>query len=132
MFQRYVASVFIFMLHMFHTYISSVLSECCICLQWFFSVFRCFCNCLRLMVQVFHRSFERMLQVLHMNVSKIDRVLRMLQCDPPAIVARGGGARGRAQRHVGSVGGAHTLWGQVGTDLVSSQSGCRRGRPSGR
>jgi hypothetical protein len=81
---------------------------------------------------VFHRSFERMLQVLHMDVSKIDRVLRMLQCDPPAIVARGGGARGQAQRHVGSVGGAHTLWGQVGTDLVSSQSGCRRGRPSGR
>ena len=33
-FQTYVASVFIFMLHMFHTYVASVLSGFCICLQW--------------------------------------------------------------------------------------------------
>jgi hypothetical protein len=31
-FQMYVASVFIWMLHMFHTYIASVLSRCCLCL----------------------------------------------------------------------------------------------------
>ena len=32
-FQGYVASVFIWMLHMFHTYVVSVLSRCCVCLQ---------------------------------------------------------------------------------------------------
>ena len=31
-FQTYVASVFIWMLHMFHTYVASVLSGCCVCL----------------------------------------------------------------------------------------------------
>jgi hypothetical protein len=30
-FQTYVASVFIWMLHMFHTYIASILYRCCIC-----------------------------------------------------------------------------------------------------
>jgi hypothetical protein len=32
-FQTYVASVFIWMLHMFHTYVASILSVCCVCLQ---------------------------------------------------------------------------------------------------
>jgi hypothetical protein len=41
-FQTYVASVFIWMLHMFHTYVASVLSGCCICLQLFLSVFHVF------------------------------------------------------------------------------------------
>ena len=53
-FRMYVASVFISMLHMFHTYVVSVLSACCVCLQWFSSVFRCFCKCFRRMFQVFH------------------------------------------------------------------------------
>jgi hypothetical protein len=30
MFQTYVVSVFIWILHMFHSYVTSVLSECCI------------------------------------------------------------------------------------------------------
>jgi hypothetical protein len=30
---------------MFHTYVASVSSGCCICLQWFLSVFRRFCKC---------------------------------------------------------------------------------------
>ena len=30
-FQTYVASVFISMLHMFYTYVASVLSACCVC-----------------------------------------------------------------------------------------------------
>ena len=34
-FQTYVASVFIWMLHMFHTYDASVLSGYCVCLQCF-------------------------------------------------------------------------------------------------
>ena len=38
-FQTYVASVFIWMLHMFHTYVVSVLSGCCVC---FAMGFKCF------------------------------------------------------------------------------------------
>jgi hypothetical protein len=34
-FQTYVARMFIWMLHMFYTYVASVLFECCVCLQWF-------------------------------------------------------------------------------------------------
>jgi hypothetical protein len=72
----YVASAFIKMLHMFHTYVASVLSERCVCLQWFSSVFRCFCKCFRYMFQVFHLSSFFMLQMLHPDVSKVDRVLQ--------------------------------------------------------
>ena len=131
-FQTYVASVFICMLHMFHTYVASVLSECCICLQWPSSVFMCFCNYFRLISSV-SLVFRHILQVLHLDVSKVDRVLHMLQCDPPAVAA-GGGARGRAgrRRRVGSGGGVDTVWGRVGADAASGQSGCRRGRLSER
>jgi hypothetical protein len=34
-FWMYVTSVFIWMLHMFHTYVACVLSGCCVCLQRF-------------------------------------------------------------------------------------------------
>jgi hypothetical protein len=40
-FHTYVASMFIWMLHMFHTYVVNVLSRCCIC---FTMVFKCFSN----------------------------------------------------------------------------------------
>jgi hypothetical protein len=35
-FQMHVANVFIWMLHMFHTYVASVLSGCCVCFAMFF------------------------------------------------------------------------------------------------
>jgi hypothetical protein len=38
-FSDYVASVFISMLHMFRTYVASVLSGCCICFAMVFHVF---------------------------------------------------------------------------------------------
>ena len=38
-FWTYVVSVFILMLHMFYTYVVNVLSECCVCLKWFSSIF---------------------------------------------------------------------------------------------
>jgi uncharacterized membrane protein YesL len=41
-FQTYIASVFISILHMFHTYVTSVLSGYCICLLWVSSVFQVF------------------------------------------------------------------------------------------
>jgi hypothetical protein len=40
--RRMLQSVFIWMLHMFHTYVISVLSGCCVCLQYFLSVFYVF------------------------------------------------------------------------------------------
>jgi hypothetical protein len=51
-FWMYVASVFIWMLHMFHTYVACVLSECCVCLQMFSSVFRYLFKCFRSMLEV--------------------------------------------------------------------------------
>ena len=70
-FQTYVASVFIWILHMFHTYVASVLFGCCLCFAMVSSVF-----------QVFFASvlfiFFHMLQVLHLDVSKVDLVLHLL------------------------------------------------------
>jgi hypothetical protein len=43
-FQTYVASVFISMLYMFHIYVASVLSACCVCEQGFQVRF---CKCFR-------------------------------------------------------------------------------------
>ena len=46
--------------YMFHTYVASVLSRCCVYLQWFSSV---------------SSIFRRMLQVLYLDVLKVDWVL---------------------------------------------------------
>jgi hypothetical protein len=94
-FQMYVASVFIWMLYTFHTYIASVLSRCCVCLQWFSSVSGVFFKCFQTHISSVSSFFRRMLQVLHLDVSKVDRVLHILQRDPTATAA-GGGARGAA------------------------------------
>ena len=48
---------------MFHTYVASVLSGYCVCLQWFSSVFASVSSVFR--------------HVLHLDVSKVDRVLHM-------------------------------------------------------
>jgi hypothetical protein len=60
---------------MFHTYVATVLSECCICLQLFFKCFSC----------VSDACFVRMLQLFHLDISKVDGVLCMLQYEPPAV-----------------------------------------------
>jgi hypothetical protein len=106
-FQMYVTNVFIWMLHMFHTYVTSVLSGCCICLQLFFQVFfMCFCKCFRRMFQMF--SYFR---------TYVASVLCILQCEPPAAatccscgdVVHGGEQRSRREgrRKQGSVGEQH-------------------------
>jgi hypothetical protein len=41
-FLTYVASEFIWILHMFHKYVASVLSKRCVCLHWFSTVFQVF------------------------------------------------------------------------------------------
>jgi hypothetical protein len=58
-----------------HTYIASLLSECCVSLQWFSSVFRCF------FVSISEACFKcfiwHILQVSHLSVSKVYRILHM-------------------------------------------------------
>jgi hypothetical protein len=67
---------------MFHTYVVSVLYGCCICLQWFSIVFKCFASVADACCKYFS-CFVCMLQVFYLNVSKVDRMLHILQCDPP-------------------------------------------------
>jgi hypothetical protein len=83
-FQTHVASVFIWMLHMFHTYISCVLSRW---LQWFSSIFRCFFQVYQKHVLSVSSTFRRMLQLLYLDVSKVDRVLH-LSSSPSATSSR--------------------------------------------
>jgi hypothetical protein len=73
-FRRMLQVSFIWMLHMFHTYVASVLSGCCVCFTMFF---RCFCKCFKCMFQVFDLLFRRMLHVLYLDVAKVDRVLHL-------------------------------------------------------
>jgi hypothetical protein len=68
---------------MFHIYVASILSECCIYLQM---TFKCSANVLDVFASV-SAVFGRMLQVFHMNVVKVYLVLYMLQWDSPAIAA---------------------------------------------
>ena len=76
-FQTYVASVFIWMLHMFHAYVASILSGCCVCVAM---VFKCFSRVFA-SVSDAHSSvssvFFCMLQVLDLDISKVYRVLHM-------------------------------------------------------
>jgi hypothetical protein len=77
-FQTYVASVFIWMLYMFHTYV-------CKCVIWmlrmFFvivsSVFQVFLLVFQMHVSSVSFAFRHMLQVLHLNVLKVDWVLHI-------------------------------------------------------
>jgi hypothetical protein len=76
MLQAYVSSIFRCFISMF----ASVLSGCCICLQWFSIVFQAFS-------QVFHRFvssisfvFLCMSQLLHLNISKVDRCCTWNTC----------------------------------------------------
>jgi hypothetical protein len=109
-FQMYVESVFISIFYMFYTYVASVLSGFCIYLQWFSSVFQVsFASVSEAYFKLFHLSFRRMLQVLHLDISKVDRVLHMLQCHPPVAAARGG--RERAQMPCGVGQGANAMLG---------------------
>jgi hypothetical protein len=58
-----------------HTYVASILSECCVCLQWFSSVFQVFLPDASIKCSIF-LSFL-MLQVLHSNVLKVYRVVHV-------------------------------------------------------
>jgi hypothetical protein len=79
-FLTHVASVFICTLHMFYTYVASVLFGCLRMVAMFFKCFQVF------FVQVFQKhvsiAFRRMLQLLYLDVSKVDRVLHL--SSPPS------------------------------------------------
>jgi hypothetical protein len=64
------------------------------------------------MFQLFHLPFRRMLQVLHLDISKVDRVLHMLQYHPPVVAARGRRERAQMPRGVGQ--GANVMLGWRG------------------
>ena len=63
---------------MFHTYVTSILSRCCVCFRNSFKCFQVFLQVFQMHVSSFSSALRRMLQVLHLNVSKVDRVLHLL------------------------------------------------------
>jgi hypothetical protein len=69
--------VYLDVLYMFQTYAACVLSGCCVWLQWFSSVFRCFFQVFEKHVSSVSSAFVRMLQLLYLDVSKVDRVLHL-------------------------------------------------------
>jgi hypothetical protein len=69
-FQMYVPSVLIYMLHMFQTYVASVLSGCCVCFTMVFKCFQVFLQVFQMHVLRVSSAFRRMLQVLHLDVQK--------------------------------------------------------------
>ena len=71
-FQTYAASVFIWMLHMFHTYVASVLSRCCICFAMAFQVFSGVLQVFQTHVLSVLFVFRHMLQMFHLDVLKVD------------------------------------------------------------
>jgi hypothetical protein len=91
LYQMYVVSVFIRMLQKYiwmlhiHTCCNNMFSVvsyvCCKCFIWmlymFAVVFKCFYKCFRRMFQVFYLSFFCMLQLLLLDVLKVNRVLHM-------------------------------------------------------
>jgi hypothetical protein len=61
---------------MFHTYVASVLSEYCTCFCIVFSsVFRLFCTHISSVLCV----IRCMLQIFYLDISKVNRVLHILQ-----------------------------------------------------
>ena len=52
---------------------ASVSSGCCICLQWFLSVFRHFPQVFQMLISCVSSAFRRMLLVLYSNIAKVDR-----------------------------------------------------------
>jgi hypothetical protein len=67
------------MLHMFHTYVASVLFGCC----YVYNGFKCFSGVLQ-MFQTYVSNvlfvLKHILEVLHLNVLKVDQILRITLC----------------------------------------------------
>jgi hypothetical protein len=86
--------VFLWMLYMFHTYVASVLSGCCVYFIWFSSVFQVFLQIFRMHVSSVSSAIRRILQMLHLDVSSRSSVaspsLLAFDClalvSPPSLV----------------------------------------------
>ena len=73
----HVASICLSVFRCFIRMSASVSSGCCICLQWFSNVFQAFSQVFHTLVPSFSSVFFYMLQLLYLDVSKVDRVLHM-------------------------------------------------------
>jgi hypothetical protein len=71
-FQTCVASVFIWTLHMFQPYVASVLSGCCVCFTIVSKCFQVFLQLFQMHVSSVSSVLRRILQLLHLDVSKVD------------------------------------------------------------
>jgi hypothetical protein len=67
------------MLHMFHTNIASVVFECCICFCNDFSIVSDFFQVFQTHVSSVLSVFRHMSQMFYLDVSKVERMLHMLQ-----------------------------------------------------
>jgi hypothetical protein len=122
-FQTYVASL-ILMLHMFHTYIASVLSGCCVCVCNGFQMFSRVCASASLYTSF--KCFIYMLQVLHLDVSKVDRVLHI------GCVCEVGGAPWASARNAGTTGDVRAARALTGGTKWRRRLYCNCRRPSER
>jgi len=73
----------------FYLDVAYVSHICCKCvyldvayvLQWFFKCFQVFLQVFQTYISSVSFIFKRILQMFHMNVSKVDQISHMLQCD---------------------------------------------------
>jgi hypothetical protein len=73
------------------------LSGCCVCFAMVFKCFQVFLRVFQTHVSSVSSVFRRTFQMLHLDVSKVDRVLHMLQWDPPT-AAPASAARAAAEQ----------------------------------
>ena len=73
----YVASLCFECFQVFQHMFASVSSGYCICLQWFLIVFQSFSQVFQMLVSSVSSVFFCMLQLLHLYVLKVDRMLHM-------------------------------------------------------
>jgi hypothetical protein len=78
-FGRMLQVYFIWMLHMSHTYVATVLSRCCVC---FYNGFQMFLQVFQIHISSASSIFRHMLQVLHLDILKVDQVLNL----PPRLL----------------------------------------------
>jgi hypothetical protein len=86
-FRRMLHVCIIWMMHMFHAYIASVLFGCCVYFIWFSRVFQLFLQVFQMHVSVLS-VFRRILSVLYLDVSKVDLVSCLAPSSPLTVSPR--------------------------------------------
>jgi hypothetical protein len=105
-FQTHVANVFIYMLHMFYTYVAIVLSECCVC---FAMVFKCLLGVCESISDAYFKCFICLQTYVSNAVSGCFKSRSRVFCTCCNLLQPLEGVRGRVEhrRRAGS-GGAQT------------------------